>query len=518
MSPHYLLIDARGLMLTVQSVSHREKLRLSRASGLPYARFRYSTGDEAFQVQGVRQVIQAVRNRTLELQGMEISRACLQKGLDPEHFFESLDKSDNPAFFQPLLEHYGLLDAVAPVCPIMVWEGEPRYRKGIFEDYKANRTTSSIVQPAIDPDTGQLSPSIKEVAIAQTPIVQMLLQTLNLPQVFHPGAEADDTAYQLARAFLRTDPLARVTVHAEDSDWQQVLRLDVSDQDRTAWWSLRKRGTPNPDDPFDDTRLRTYLTRSTFGAHSIFRNPEMATQAKILQGDTSDNIMGAPGVGPKRALALLEQFGSWENFKNALNDPLACEEFLKSTRVAALRKLTLPEAHERYDLNASLIDLEAAPALDPQQIQVGYGHPANFSRVMHEGLVFQPCSAERADSIMQCQQDDEVAHDMRIGLLGTLDEIAFLEQSQLHFAVPYFTPESEQVVGDCPDETSISESAWLSSLHFATRLETVVDVSKKLQSALDYMAEVHAEYGIQPEPEPESEPAPATGRKVRVAP
>ncbi len=43
MSPHYLLIDARAYV-TVQSVSHREKLRLSRASGLPYARFSYSTG------------------------------------------------------------------------------------------------------------------------------------------------------------------------------------------------------------------------------------------------------------------------------------------------------------------------------------------------------------------------------------------------------------------------------------------------------------------------------------------
>ncbi len=113
---------------------------------------------------------------------------------------------------------------------------------------------------------------------------------------------------------------------------------------------------------------------------------------------------------------------------------------------------------------------------------------------------------------MQCQQDDRGGARHAHRPSGTLDEIAFLEQSQLHFAVPYFTPESEQVVGDRPDGTSISESAWL--------LPCISPPAWKLWWTEGFRscsprwttwAEVHAEYGIQPEPEPESEPAPATG-------
>ena len=48
--------------------------------------------------------------------------------------------------------------------------------------------------------------------------------------------------------------------------------------------------------------------------------PEQIVDYLALVGDTSDNIPGVPGIGPKTAVALLEQFGSIDNMFDHLHE------------------------------------------------------------------------------------------------------------------------------------------------------------------------------------------------------
>lgn len=157
------------------------------------------------------------------------------------------------------------------------------FRNDLYSEYKANR--------------GECPTEI----IEQTPYARSLIQAMNLPVVELEGFEADDLLGTLAKRFATDEH--PVTIVTGDRDALQLV----------------------------DGKVRVMLTKSGIRETVLYTKPEEVERdlgvppekvpdLKGLQGDSSDNIPGVPGVGPKTAIKLLTAHGDLEGIYEALPD------------------------------------------------------------------------------------------------------------------------------------------------------------------------------------------------------
>lgn len=144
----------------------------------------------------------------------------------------------------------------------------PTFRSAISPDYKAHRDPP--------PDDLQL----------QFPMIDRLLEAFNVPVLARDEFEADDIIATLACA--GRDRGFDVTIITSDKDCRQLLG------ERVRMYSLRKESY------FDVANLQ-----ADWGVR-----PDQVVDFQTLVGDPVDNVPGAPGVGPKTATKLLQQFGT----------------------------------------------------------------------------------------------------------------------------------------------------------------------------------------------------------------
>jgi hypothetical protein len=147
------------------------------------------------------------------------------------------------------------------------------FRKDISDSYKAQR-----------PETD--APLIHQMRLAQE-----TLRGDGFPVWSVKGFEADDLiASAVARALEDADDAEDtfVTIASADKDLLQLVGWHVTAK------SLR-----------DGSVIDEAAVKAKFGVM-----PEQMRDYLTLGGDSSDNIMGVPGVGPKTAAKLLAQFGS----------------------------------------------------------------------------------------------------------------------------------------------------------------------------------------------------------------
>ncbi|MDP6128038.1 MAG: DNA polymerase I [Planctomycetota bacterium] len=159
---------------------------------------------------------------------------------------------------------------------LVAWDrGEPTFRHKLCKDYKATRER-------MDDDLRVQLPWMREV-----------IDLLGLSQMDEVGYEADDI-------------LASLAVQGADAGYE--VRLCASDKDLAQVVSNRVRLCPPPrkNDPIAE--LGPEEVKSKFGVL-----PEQMAEWQALVGDSSDNVQGMPGVGPKRATALLEKYGNLES-------------------------------------------------------------------------------------------------------------------------------------------------------------------------------------------------------------
>jgi len=144
----------------------------------------------------------------------------------------------------------------------------PGERESWYPAYKANRTETP------------------ESLIPQFPMVQELIRGFGIPLVEIPGWEADDVL-----ATLATQAEARqmdVRIVSNDKDLRQLL------SDRVQIYQVRKD---------------LYLTAAELQADWGVR-PDQVIDFQSLVGDSVDNVPGVPLIGPKKATALLQQWGT----------------------------------------------------------------------------------------------------------------------------------------------------------------------------------------------------------------
>lgn len=159
-----------------------------------------------------------------------------------------------------------------PTHAAVVFDGGlPEERKTLLPAYKAQR------------------PPMPETLRRQVPLVETYLDHAGVRRLLQEGEEADDVIASL---------LARWSSRAD-----RVL-LATSDKDLFAVVSDRVRIVPVSGEP---TLMGPEEIRAKTGVP-----PERIPEWLALVGDASDNIPGVPGVGPKTAARLLQQWGSLE--------------------------------------------------------------------------------------------------------------------------------------------------------------------------------------------------------------
>jgi DNA polymerase I len=167
-----------------------------------------------------------------------------------------------------------LLDSDEEVGLGVVWDGGmPKFRLEVFPEYKAQRS------------------AMPEELRSQLDHLDEILEAMNIPAIRAEGFEADDALATMSRQVPEGVELFIVT---GDQDAMQLVdgRVKVL---RTT------RGV---------SETKEYGREEVVEEYGV--TPEQIPDYKALTGDSSDNIPGVRGIGPKGAANLLQQFGTLE--------------------------------------------------------------------------------------------------------------------------------------------------------------------------------------------------------------
>ncbi len=165
-------------------------------------------------------------------------------------------------------------DTSVGVCPthfaVIFDHSSTTFRNALYDGYKAHRP----------PPPEDLRP--------QFSLIREAVRAFDLPCIEKEGFEADDLIATYTR--LAVEAGGDVTIVSSDKDLMQLVGPSVILSDQ-----------------MKDKRLGPEDVREKFGVY-----PEKMIDLQALVGDTSDNVPGVPGIGPKTAAELLETFGTLE--------------------------------------------------------------------------------------------------------------------------------------------------------------------------------------------------------------
>jgi len=156
--------------------------------------------------------------------------------------------------------------------------------------------------------------------------IKAIIEAMGIPIIEKAGVEADDIVGTLTKAAISEDFF--VTLISWDKDFLQLLTDKKINMIKPA------RGK------ISEELITAESVRKKLGI-----SPEQMVDYLALVGDTSDNIPGVPGVGPKSAASLLQKFGSIENI-------LLYKEQLKSKKIIQV----LDE--EKIELSRKLVTID----------------------------------------------------------------------------------------------------------------------------------------------------------------
>ena len=159
---------------------------------------------------------------------------------------------------------------------IVCADGGSTYRKEIFPEYKANRKERYADQTAQEE---------KEFEMFMAEFQDTLTLIKERYPVFHfRGVEADD----IAAYITKNVDYDECWLVSSDKDWDLLINDKVSRFSTVT----RKETTVHNWDEHYDFEIEDFIS------------------FKCLTGDKGDNVPGVPGVGPKRAVQLMEQYGT----------------------------------------------------------------------------------------------------------------------------------------------------------------------------------------------------------------
>ena len=215
---------------------------------------------------------------------------------------------------------------------------EKTFRHEAFADYKATRQ------------------AMPEDLTSQLPYIKRLCEAYNIPMISVTGFEADDVIGTLATQAAERG--LQAVIVSNDKDMCQLVRdpLVVAMRQNS---QVVKRKEPVP--PIEWCDEAWVLKKFGVPANKL-------VDLLGLMGDSIDNIPGAPGVGPKGAVQIIEDFGSidnalahWEEIKN--------KRYRESLRDNAdLIRKSRELAEIKTDIDEVKLDLEQLQVRPPDRV------------------------------------------------------------------------------------------------------------------------------------------------------
>ncbi len=153
------------------------------------------------------------------------------------------------------------------------------HRNELYDQYKANR------------------PPPPEDLVPQFPLIRTATRAFSIPCIEEEGLEADD----IIACYTREAVAAgwKVTIVSSDKDLMQLV----------------EDGKVDMLDTMNDRRIGVPQVEEKFGV-----GPDKVGQVLALMGDSVDNVPGVPGVGPKTASQLIQQYGDVETVLASLDE------------------------------------------------------------------------------------------------------------------------------------------------------------------------------------------------------
>ncbi len=194
---------------------------------------------------------------------------------------------------------------------------EPSFRKKIYKDYKSHRV------------------EMPEDLVPQIPYIKKLTEYMGIPQYEKVGFEADDVIGTLV-SFGRKNNL-EVIIVSGDKDFAQLVDSHVSMLDT-----------------MKDIKYDSMGVQKKWGVP-----PEQMLDYLALVGDSSDNIPGVYGIGPKGAQKLLTEYNDLDGIYKNINNIKGSvqKKLLKDKKMAYLSK-DLVTIRTNVDLGVQLEDLK----------------------------------------------------------------------------------------------------------------------------------------------------------------
>ncbi|MEI9927661.1 MAG: DNA polymerase I [Sphingomonas sp.] len=154
---------------------------------------------------------------------------------------------------------------------VILDKSEHTFRNDLYDKYKAHR------------------PPAPEDLVPQFPMIRDATRAFSLPCIEEQGWEADDLIASYAKAALAQG--WQVTIVSSDKDLMQLIEpgLDLYDT-------------------MNNRRLGPEAVLEKFGVP-----PRQLGEVLALMGDSVDNVPGVPGIGPKTAARLIQEFGDLES-------------------------------------------------------------------------------------------------------------------------------------------------------------------------------------------------------------
>lgn len=222
-----------------------------------------------------------------------------------------------------LAEELGRTDGPTHLAVILD-ASESTHRNQMYDQYKANR-------PPAPPEL-----------VPQFPLIRDATRAFSIPCIEEDGLEADDIIACYAKVAKDAD--WKVTIVSSDKDLMQLI--DTTHIDML--------------DTMNDRRIGVEQVIEKFGV-----GPELVGDVLALMGDSVDNVPGVPGVGPKTATALIQEYGDLESV-------LAAADGIKKPKL----RQNLIEHADMARLSRQLVELVCdAPLPEPLDALAMQGIP-----------------------------------------------------------------------------------------------------------------------------------------------
>ena len=293
--------------------------------------------------------------------------------------------------------------------------GSKSFRNDIYPKYKANR------------------PPCPEGLIPQFPLVREAAEALNLTIIEKVGFEADDIIATLTNKIDKKN--CDIFIYSSDKDLMQLVDDDIK--------------------MFDPIKNKIIGEAEVIEKFKV--KPKQVLDILSLMGDSSDNIPGVKGIGPKGAADLIAEFGNLENLLQNVDNlsKKRAKELLKEGKDSAILSKKLASLCFDVPLDFGLEDFLLSQT--PMEKLTKFLQEQNFQSLLHKvKREYDVNCSEDMQEITQSATKNDFNNIIKKEISTIEDIIKIIQQVLVdgYVCLDYFTENQRQIL-----TISVSNSA-----------------------------------------------------------